>query len=259
MRSHPLLLCAALVACGASPPSPGEPTAPAAASATPPAGEKYAAPVDTGRPPEDAARDADRKPQEVMDFFGITPGQTVVELMAGRGYYAELLSQRVGPNGKVYAHNSPFVLKRFAEEPLTARLARPSLANVERLDTELDAPGLPDGVDAVVIVLFYHDTYWQEVDRKAMNDAVFRALKPGGIYGVVDHHAEAGSGDRDVQSLHRVDAELVKEEILEAGFELDGESDLLRHPEDDRKTNVFKMRGKTDRFTLRFRKPPDRG
>ena len=213
-------------------------------------------PAPASRPEEDVKRDADRKPQQVMDFFGITPGQTVVELMAGGGYYVELLSQRVGPAGKVFAHNSPFVLKRFAEAPITDRLARPGLSNATRLDTELDDPKLPSGLDAVMIVLFYHDTYWQGVDRPKMNAAIFAALKPGGVYGVIDHYAENGSRDRDVETLHRVDAELVKAEILAAGFELDAESDLLRHPEDDRTTNVFRMRGKTDRFVFRFRRPP---
>lgn len=221
-----------------------------------PVKEPSPSPADT-RPAEDVARDADRKPSEVLDFFGIDEGMRVVELMAGRGYYVHMLAQRVGPSGHVYAHNSPFVLKRFAEKPLSDRLADPALANVERLDTELDDPRLPEGLDAVMIVIFYHDTYWQEVDRAKMNAAVFAALKPGGVYGVIDHHAEAGSGDRDVKRLHRVDAELVKREIVAAGFELEAESDLLRHPEDDRTINVFDeaIRGKTDRFVYRFRKP----
>ena len=207
------------------------------------------------RPAEDVARDAARKPQEIMDFFGIEPGHTVAELMAGRGYYVELLANRVGPKGKVHAHNSPFVLKRFAEASIAERLARPALSNASRLDTELDNPRLPQNLDAVLIVLFYHDTYWQEVDRAKMNAAVFAALKPGGVYGVIDHHAQAESGDRDVKTLHRVDMELVKTEIVAAGFELEATSDLLRRPDDDRETNVFKMRGETDRFVLKFRKP----
>ena len=109
------------------------------------------------------------------------------------------------------------------------------------------------------MVLFYHDTYWQGVDRTKMNKAVFDALAPGGIFGIVDHVAEAGSGDRDVSSLHRVDPELVKKELLAAGFVLDGESSILHNPEDRHDYNVFRdvrtNRDQTDRFVYRFRKP----
>jgi len=211
------------------------------------------------RPEADRARDQHRKPADVLAFFGIAPGQKVAELMTGRGYYIDIISRVVGDNGVAYAHNSPFVLQRFAEEPLTERLANPGLSNVVRLDRELEDPGLPGNLDAVLIILFYHDTFWQGVDREKMNKAVYGALKPGGVYGVVDHHAQAGSGDRDVKTLHRVDAALVKKEILAAGFELDGESEILRHPEDTRDYNVFRdvetKRDRTDRFVFRFRKP----
>lgn len=211
------------------------------------------------RPEDDRVRDPHRKPAEVLAFFGIAPGQRVAELMTGRGYYVDIIARVVGENGTAYAHNSPFVLQRFAEGPLTERLTNPRLKNVVRLDRNLETPGLPENLDAVLIILFYHDTFWQGVDRARMNQAVFRALKPGGVYGVVDHHAQAGSGARDVQTLHRVDAELVKREILDAGFELDGESDILRHPEDTRDYSVFRdretRRDRTDRFVFRFRKP----
>jgi len=209
------------------------------------------------RPADDRVRDEARKPDAILRFFEIAPGQRVAELMTGRGYYAELLSRAVGAEGLVIAQNNAFVVERFADAALKERLANLALANVKRVDAELEAPGLPGDLDAVLMILFYHDTYWQETDRRAMNRAVFDALKPGGIYGVVDHHAEADSGDRDVKILHRVDAELVKSEILAAGFVLDAESDVLRYPEDDRSANVFDegIRGRTDRFVYRFRKP----
>ena len=107
------------------------------------------------------------------------------------------------------------------------------------------------------MVLFYHDTYWQEVDRPAMNQRIFRALKPGGIYGIIDHHAAAGAGADVVKTLHRIEREMVVAELLEAGFMLDAESDLLAHADDARSLNVFDpaVRGKTDQFVLRFRKP----
>lgn len=209
------------------------------------------------RSAEDSARDQDRKPFEVLDFFGISAGHRVAELMTGKGYYAEVLAQRVGPEGAVYGHNSPFVLQRFAEKPWAERLQNPRLSKVTRLDSELDDPKLPKDLDAVMMVLFYHDTYWQEVDRAKMNAAVFAALKPGGVFGIIDHHAQAGSEARDVKTLHRVDAELVKRELLAAGFEFAGESALLRHEQDKRTVNVFtpQIRGKTDRFVYKFRVP----
>ena len=211
------------------------------------------------RPEEDLARDADRKPQEVMDFFGIAPGMTVAELMTGRGYYAELLSRRVGPEGKVLAHNTPFVMQRFAEKPLKERTDNPALANVEVLDTELEDPGLASNLDAVLMINFYHDLYWQEVDRKRMNERIFEALKPGGVYGVIDHRAAKASKDRDVKTLHRVDERMVRLDIEKAGFVLEQRSDLLTHEEDDRTLSAFdpSIRGKTDRFVHLYRKPAD--
>ena len=177
-------------------------------------------------------------------------------------YYTEIISGVVGPSGKVYAQNNKFVLERFADKPLTERLAKPGLKNVERLDAELDNPGLPSGLDVVLLVRFYHDFFWMGNDRATFNKAVFRALKPGGVFGVVDHHAEAGSGDRNAQepnNLHRIDAELVKNEILAAGFVLEEESDILSHSEDTRDWSIFAdnaaRRDQTDRFIYKFSKP----
>jgi predicted methyltransferase len=212
------------------------------------------------RPAADRLRDTHRKPAEVLAFFGIAPGMKVADLVAGSGYYTEILAAAVGPEGTVWAQNHRWVLERFGDEGISKRLAKPGLANAVRWDRELEELGLPEGeLDAVVMVLFYHDTYWQGVDRAAMNAEVWRALEPGGVYGVIDHQAEAGSGDRDVKTIHRVDAELVKREILAAGFVLEAESDVLSHPEDDRTRNVFdeSIRGRTDRFVYRFRKPAD--
>ena len=148
-------------------------------------------------------------------------------------------------------------MERFSDESLRERLAKPELSNVRRIDAELEAPGLPGNLDLIMMVLFYHDTYWQKVNRERMNRAIFKALKPGGVFGVVDHHATAGSGARDVKTLHRVDAALVLKEIEGVGFLLDAQSDVLRHLEDKRTKNVFdpEVRGKTDRFVYRFKKP----
>jgi predicted methyltransferase len=213
------------------------------------------------RPAEDKQRDIDRKPDRVLEFFSIRPGMKVADLMAGGGYYTEILSRYVGDQGTVYAQNNAVALQRFAAAAMDKRLQGRDLHNVVRLDRELEDPGLPAGeLDAVILVLFYHDTYWMDVDREAMNRAVFQALKPGGTYGILDHHAEKDSGDRDTQRLHRVDAELVRQEIRAAGFEWFGSDNLLHNPDDDHSLSVFDptIRGKTDRFVFRFRKPAEK-
>lgn len=271
-RSIPCVLVA-LLGCAA----PGSPNAkaplarsdapPAATASAPLASEAPSATPDPiqaaidadARPDSDRADDANRKPHEVLSFYGITPGMKVADLMCGRGYYTEILARAVGPEGTVYCQNNAFVVERFADGPLRERLAKPDLGNVVRLDRELENPGLPAGeIDVALMVLFYHDTYWQKTDRAKMNAAVFDALKPGGLYGVVDHHAAPGSGDRDVKTLHRIDADHVKREVLAAGFVFEGQSDVLSHPEDDRTKNVFDeaIRRRTDRFVYAFRKPP---
>lgn len=210
------------------------------------------------RPTADKERDGDRLPVSVLSFFQIKKGMNVADMMSGRGYYTEVLSRVVGEEGKVYAHNNQYVVQRFADAAITKRLEDDRLPNVIRVDAELEEPGLPKGeMDAIFMGLFYHDTYWMEADRAAMNKAIFDALRPGGVYCITDHHAEAGSKDRDVKTLHRVDAEIVKQEILAAGFVLEAETDILRNNDDDRTINVFKpeIRGKTDRFVYKFRKP----
>ncbi len=211
----------------------------------------------------DRRRDADRRPAHVLAFFGLRPGMEVAELMAGGGYYVDILARAVGPEGVVHVQNSPYVLQRFAEKPLSKRLARleaDGIHNLVRHDRPLEDPGLPlGGLDLVLLNRFYHDTYWQEVDRPAMLRAIYDALEPGGVFGVVDHRARDGVGSRDAERLHRIDEALVEKEILAAGFVLDAESDLLHHPEDTRDWSIFAddsaRRDRTDRFVLRFRKP----
>ncbi len=229
-----------------------------AAATKAPAEHLVRAVKNTARPAEDRARDAARKPAEVLDFFGIQPGMVVADLMCSRGFYTEILSDAVGPDGYVYAHNNAWILNQFAGGPLTERLERMRAENVERSEIELGAK-LPGNLDAALLVRFYHDFYWLKTDRAAFNRSVFDALAPGGVFGVLDHHAEAGSGARDVQTLHRVERDLVVREILAAGFVLEAESDLLADPSDTRDWNIFAdssaRRDQTDRFVLRFRKP----
>jgi predicted methyltransferase len=214
------------------------------------------------RDDKDKALDPGRHPAEMLSFFGIAPGMKVGELVAGAGYTTELLARTVGGAGSVWAENPPFILDKFAAIPWTARLGKPVMANVRRLDRELDAPFAPETheLDAVLIVLFYHDTVWLKTDRAKMNKAVFDALKSGGVYGVVDHSARAGAGTTVAQSLHRIEEKTVVDEVTKAGFKLAGEADFLRNPKDardwnDSPTAAAGKRGTSDRFVLKFVKP----
>ena len=214
------------------------------------------------RSADDRALDDGRNPAAMLAFFGIAPGMKVAELGTGGGYTSELLARTVGPAGKVYAQNSQLILDRFAQKPWTERLQKPVMANVVRLDRPFDDP-FPDDVkdlDAVLIVLFYHDTYWQKVDRAKMNAAVMRVLKPGGVYGIVDHSAAAGHGESDVESLHRIEESTLRADVEKAGFILEGSADFLKRPDDTRDWSASprtagEKRGTSDRFVLKFVKP----
>jgi predicted methyltransferase len=214
--------------------------------------------ADPARPDADRARDANRKPEQVLEFFGIKPGQKVADLLAGGGYYTRILVGAVGKEGEVYAGNNPFYLG-FVQKDWDALFTEPAFKNVHRVDGRVDQLSLPqDGsLDAVIIVLAYHDLLLTDEDRSKMNAQVFAALKPGGVYGIVDHHAKEGSGSEFVKSLHRIDEALIIAEVTAAGFKLAQKGDFLRHADDDRTKGVFDaaMRGKTDRFVLRFEKP----
>jgi predicted methyltransferase len=207
----------------------------------------------------DRALDTGRHPAELLAFFGVRPGMQVAELGAGGGYTTELLARAVGPTGTVYGHNAPLILQRFAQGPWNERLARPTMRGVVRLDRPFDDPFPPEvrDLDQVWIMLFYHDTVWMGVDRDKMNRAVYAALRPGGVYAVVDHSARKGSGTNDVETLHRIEESVVRREIQRAGFQLDAESDMLRNPADKRDWNASpraaeERRGTSDRFVLRF-------
>jgi predicted methyltransferase len=210
----------------------------------------------------DRALDAGRHPAEMLAFFGIRPGMRVAELGAGLGYTSELLARVVGPKGAVYAQNNQLILDRFARAPWTERLAKPVMRNVVRVDRELDDPLPPEArdLDAVLMILVYHDTAWMGADRAKMNAAVFRALKRGGVFAIVDHSAKDGAGLSAVQTLHRIEESALRKEVEAAGFELARTSDLLRNPVDTRDWNdspraAGDKRGTSDRFTLAFVKP----
>ena len=217
----------------------------------------YAALTHPDRPEADRARDAERRPAEILALVGVDDGMAVLDLMVGAGWYTEVLARAVGSTGRVIAHNSPLTDERYGAK-LRDRLAGDRLPNVEALVQDVDALEItPDSLDAVFLVQFYHDTFWMGVDRDAMNRAVFAALKPGGVYLVIDHSASPGTGAEHAETLHRIDEAIVRDEIAEAGFRLANESQVLRNDHDSRRSNVFRwsIRGQTDRFALKFMKP----
>jgi predicted methyltransferase len=249
-------------------PMPTSSTAPRAGTAIPVVSDPTITPeiravtLAADRSESDKALDRGRRPAETLSFFGVVPGMKVAELGAGDGYTAELLARAVGPQGVVYAQNSRFILERFAERPWTERLAKPVMKNVVRVDREFAEPLPPEAkdLDVVFMVLFYHDTVWMEVDRAKMNKAIFDALRPGGVFAVVDHSAREGTGASEVKTLHRIEERIVREEVQRAGFRLIAEASFLRNPSDPRDWNDSptasgERRGTSDRFVLKFVKP----
>lgn len=214
--------------------------------------------ADTSRPQADRDGDAARRPQDVIRFFGIERGDHVADLLAGGGYWTRILVPLVGPSGRVYAGNNPFFAEYF-KEPFDALLAQPAFASVVRVDGPVDAIALPtDGsLDAVIMVNAYHDLFLTQENRGALNRKVLAALKPGGVYGIIDHAAAAGAGATAVETLHRIEKRTVVDEIQAAGFTLAREGTFLANAADDHSAAIFApaVAGKTDRFVLRFEKP----
>ena len=212
------------------------------------------------RPAEDKARDADRKPAELMEFFGVKPGMTTVDIIALGGYVTEVLSVAVGPKGKVYAQNPPIALQlrdgMYAKQ-ITERLAANRLKNVVRVDADLPASSqiAPGSVDVAITAMNYHDVRNRNPDDGvAFLKAINTMLKPGGVLGVTDHVGNDGANNAQ---LHRIPKHFLLDDAKAAGFVVDGESDILAHAADDHTKMVFDptLRGKTDQFVVRLRKP----
>ncbi|MBL8741395.1 MAG: class I SAM-dependent methyltransferase [Myxococcales bacterium] len=293
MRIHSLFLACALSACASATPDVAPPaeTAAPTATASQAVPETSASAVASSPPPkpsptgklvddvvvspaikaivdakdrdkEDRALDDGRHPDKLLAFFDVKPGQRVAELMAGGGYSAELFARAVGPKGKVFGQNSKWVLERFAEKPWAARLAKPVNKGIVRVDRELEAPLPPEAkdLDAVFLILFYHDTVWLKTDRAKMNKAIFDALKPGGVYAVIDHTGREGTGTTECETLHRIEEKVVREEITQAGFVLAEEASFLRNKSDTKDWNASprsaaEKRGTSDRLVFKFVKP----
>jgi len=196
------------------------------------------------------------KVPEVIAFIGLKPGDKVADIVAGR--LTASLAKAVGPSGKVYAVETAEVVKRHPEILSMMNALATQSPNVVVSDDPV-ASALPSGLDAVLIRQNYHDLYDKfmgPADVPAFNKAVFAALKPGGVYVVLDHAAAAGSGIDATETLHRIDPARVKADVLAAGFKLEAESSILANTSDDHSKNVFdpSVRGHTDQFLFRFRK-----
>lgn len=203
-------------------------------------------------------RDPLRKPAQVLALLGVNEGDSVIEFASFGNYYTRLLAEAVGPTGHVYMVDMPWTepfggsgSRAFAAEHDNATY---TLAHYNRAE-------LPQGVDAAMMVLFYHDlkvqTGPQSVDPVDMNARIFAALRPGGRFLVIDHKARDYSGWEDVSTLHRIDEATIIEEVTDAGFELIADSNLLANPDDDHSINMRDpaIRGRTDRAVLVFQKP----
>ena len=252
-----VVLAATLAACGSMQSGSSSSSGSKASAA---GGDLAAALASANRPAEDKARDADRKPAELVQFFGVKPGMTTVDLIALGGYITEVLSVAVGPKGKVYAQNPPIALQMrdgMYGKAITERLANNRLPNVVRVDGDLPAAAQipPGSVDVAITAMNYHDVRNMNPELGVgFLKAVYSMLKPGGVFGVTDH---VGNDGADNAQLHRIPKHFLIEDAKAAGFVVEAESDMLAHAADDHTKVVFDptLRGKTDQFVVRLRKP----
>jgi len=212
--------------------------------------------ADPRRPAEEVERDPLRHPAEILAFAQVAPGDKVADIRPGAGYFSRLFSDVVGPTGRVYA----FVPERtMARENPTADLLVAAYPNITRVNGLLDSMSFAEPLDLIFVSQEYHDFHIPgfNTDVAKMNAAVFAALKPGGLYVVIDHQAAPGTGISAVQTLHRIEGDYLRREVEAAGFVFDGESAVVANPADDHSLNVFDaaIRGRTDQFVYRFRKP----
>ena len=208
--------------------------------------------------------DESRKPAELLAFFGLERGMRVIDMFGANRYWAEIIAPAIGREGQVIVWQPTQFLNDKRKTEFDAFAAK--VGNSALIVTPFEAPALGiDAYDFMIMNLDYHDVYWTSAERKiakmdpdAWLKRIYVAMKPGAVVGIVDHVATAGGEPREVvEKLHRIDPAVVKADFQRAGFVLEGESDLLRNPADDHSLNVFddQIRGKTDRFVLKFRKP----
>jgi predicted methyltransferase len=252
MLKHGLLLAAALIAL------------PAFAQESSEADKNFAAAVaDPSRPATDTERDADRKPAATLTVSGVKPGDIVADYAAGQGYFTRLFANAVGPGGHVYAvvpselYVYPNIVKGAADiESWSVKHPNVTFS----FASALPAVKFPEKLDLFWISQNYHDlhdNFMGPVDIAAFNKAVYAALKPGGLYVILDHVAAPGSPANVTDTLHRIEPSVVRREVEAAGFLFDGESNILANPNDPHTAGPFNkaIQGHTDQFIFRFRKP----
>lgn len=218
--------------------------------------------ANSNRPEADSARDEARKPAEVLEFFGIEEGMSVLDIFAGGGYYSEILSYAVGSEGNVTLYNNGG-WDGFVGAGVAERLADNRLPNVTSMVSETDATDFAaNSYDAAVFVLGFHDLYyasesWPAIDADDFLAAIYESIKPGGVVGIVDHAATLGVALEVANTLHRIDPMAIRHGMAKAGFEFEAESDVLRNADDDRLKSMSDpaIRGNTDRVVYLFRKP----
>ncbi|MGN6374897.1 MAG: class I SAM-dependent methyltransferase [Sphingomonas sp.] len=218
--------------------------------------------ADPARGPDAATTDARRKGPQILAFAGVKPGDTVIDLIPGGAYWTKLFAKTVGPQGHVYGiWPRPYAAEAKTNVQDYQKLAGssdfPNVSMAVEPATEVKAPAKADLVFTSQNYHDYPDKFMGSIDPAVLNKAVYDALKPGGIYLIVDHAAPAGSGMSDTDTLHRIDPATVKQQVTAAGFEFVGSSDLLANPQDNRQLKVFdpSIRGHTDQFIYKFRKP----
>ena len=235
----------------------------ALASAQPVTAQMKTAVADNARPEADTSRDANRKPAEMLAFGGITPGKVVVDMLPGGGYFTRIFAKAVEPGGRVYAYFGTQYderLKGQGKDPDNQMADLKKIyKNLGVIHGPLTGFVTPEPVDVVWTSLNYHDMHNKtyNMDVTEVNKAIFKSLKPGGIYVVLDHAAADSAGADVTETLHRIKKSTVVKEVEAAGFKLVAEGDALHYPGDDGTKRVFEndIRGKTNQFMLKFQKP----
>jgi predicted methyltransferase len=222
-----------------------------------------AAVADAGRPAADTARDENRKPAAMLAFAGITPGKVVVDMLPGAGYFTRIFAKAVEPGGRVYAYFGAQYdarLKAANKDPDNQFAdLKQTYKNLDVIHGPLPQFVTPEAVDIVWTSDNYHDMHTKAyaMDANDVNKSVFKSLKPGGYYVIIDHKAADSAGDGAPDALHRINEATVKKEVEAAGFKLVAEGHDLNAPGDDGTKRVFDadVRGKTNQFMLKFQKP----
>jgi len=220
-----------------------------------------AAIANSNRPAEDTARDADRKPAAMLEFAGVKPGSIVVDLVPGKGYFTRLFAGAAGDKGHVYSFEPTEFDDVFKSRNIPVPSGSvPGYPNATYIHASIAKLPIPELADVVWTSQNYHDLHDKfagPVDLAAFNKAVYAALKPGGVFVVLDHAALPGSGLAATDTLHRIDPAVVKKEVTAAGFKFVAESKVLRNPKDPHTALVFdkSIRGHTDQFIYKFQKP----